>query len=227
MAAIDKTYVTLEQLQEAISWAKEVGTVELENGYKFQPLNWIYNYNDLDDPDFWNIKRDYYILWNTPQWFDRWLWINCPLEFIRDRLKEQYNEESLGEFENWEYKEQPKRECKYTFLEVPRGKYPKWTMGYARKNNPWPGNCKQATYMCEIRVPGEEFEREYNEQVDQWYEIFGMLPCGDSFIWQKYHKRIPSKKAIIRQLNKWNLPKGTKVKLWTRYVGLDFKILVK
>ena len=56
-----------------------------------------------------------------------------------------------------------------------------------------------------------------------------MLPCNSSdYIWQKYHKNPPTKKSIIRQLNKWNLPKGTIVKFKNiRYKGLDFIILVK
>ena len=67
----------------------------------------------------------------------------------------------------------------------------------------------------------EYYERKYDEQTNQWYSMFGMLPCYEDFIWQTYHKRIPSKKAIIRQLNKWNLPKGTKL----RFIGsYDWKI---
>ena len=38
MAAIDKTYVTKQELLEAIDWAKKVGQVEMENGYIFRPL---------------------------------------------------------------------------------------------------------------------------------------------------------------------------------------------
>ena len=48
MAAIDKTYVTKEQLLEAIEWAKGVGEVTLENGYKFYPINFIYKYDSND-----------------------------------------------------------------------------------------------------------------------------------------------------------------------------------
>ena len=43
MAAIDKTYVNKEELLEAIVWAKQVGEVSLENGYKFYPINFIYS----------------------------------------------------------------------------------------------------------------------------------------------------------------------------------------
>ena len=53
MAAIDKTYVNKEQLLEAIEWAKEVDKATLENGSMFYPLDFIYGYNDIDDPTFW------------------------------------------------------------------------------------------------------------------------------------------------------------------------------
>lgn len=225
MAAIDKTYVNKEQLKEAVEWAKSIGVVTLENGYKFKPLNWIKSYNDIDDPEFWN--NDYYILWNTPTWFDRWLWNNCSLSFVKDRLQEQYDKDSLKDFESWIYEKPIHIKQKYTFLKIPSGKYYKWLMSNARKDCRWPKNCKQATYSIIIKCPNEEFEREYDKQTNNWYKMFGILPCGDDFIWQKYHKRIPNKKSIIRQLRKWTFPKGTVVTVKCLSYKLDFKILVK
>lgn len=224
MAAIDKTYVSKEQLLEAINWCNEIGEVTLENGYKFKPLNYIMAYNDIDNLH----EQDWYVLWNTSTWMDRWLWCNCPLPFVRERLQEQYDENSLKEFEEWIYEELEKRNVKYTFLKTPSYRYWKWFINNARRENPWPRNCKQATYTCEVRVPNEEFDRGYDEQTNQWYKMFGMLPAHGNFIWQNYHKRVPSKKSIIRQLRKWNLPKGTIVNIkCIRYKDSDFVILVK
>ena len=103
MAAIDKTYVTKQELLEAIDWAKKVGQVEMENGYIFRPLNFIYAHNDLDDPHYFDKEYNEYVLWNTPIWFDRWLWNNCPLEFVKERLMYQYSEEDRKKFENYVY----------------------------------------------------------------------------------------------------------------------------
>lgn len=224
MAAIDKTYVTRDQLIEAINWCIEIGEVTLENGYKFKPINYIYAYNDIDNlPD----KKEY-ILWNTSIWFDRWLWCNCPLSFVRERLQEQYDNDSLEDFKSWVYEKSEKRNVKYTFLKTPSYRFWKWIINTARRKNPWRNKCKQATYTCEVRVPGEEFERDYDKQTNEWYEMFGMLPAHDEYIWQEHHKRIPSKKSIIRQLKKWNLPKGTIVKIkCIRYKDSDFIILVR
>lgn len=228
MAGIDKTYVNKEQLLEAIEWAKGVGKATLEDGSTFYPINFICGYNDINDPTFWEEEREEYILWNTPTWYDRWLWLNCPLSFVKERLQEQYDEDDLKTFESWTYEEPVNRKKKYTFLEVPKIYGYKWFMNNARYNNRWPCNSKQLTYYIEVKCPDEEFEREYNEEVGQWYPDFGFLPCHDEFIWQKHHKRIPSRKSIMRQLDKWILPKGTVVTVGClRYTRLNFKVLVK
>ena len=225
MAGIDKTYVNKSELIEAINWAKEVGEVTLENGYKFCPLDFIGAYNDVEGIVY---DSDEYVLWNTPVWFDRWLWCNCPLSFVRSRLQQQYDSNSLRDFKSWVYERPVSRKQKYTFLEVPSCRYYTWLMSKDQNDSRQSGNCKQAIYEIIVKCPDEHFERRYDEQTKQWYPMFGMLPCYDDFVWQTYHKRIPSKKAIIRQLNKWDLPKGTIVTVkCIRYLDLDFKILIK
>ena len=120
MASIDKTYVNKTELLEAINWCKNIGEVTLENGYKFYPLNFILSYNDID-----NIKdKNHYTLWCTPSWFDRWLWLNCPLSFIKDRIESVYSKDFLKYFENWKYEEKLPEKRKYTFIETPSGN--KW-----------------------------------------------------------------------------------------------------
>jgi hypothetical protein len=228
MAALDKTYVNKEQLLEAIEWAKKVDKATLEDGSTFYPINFICGYNDIDDPAFWEKEKKEYVLWNTPTWYDRWLWLNCPLSFVQERLQVQYDSYTLEVFESWTYEEPVNRKKKYTFLTVPTGYGYKWFMNNARYNCRWPRNSKQLTYYIEVKCPDEEFDRGYNKEVGQWYPDFDFLPCRDEFIWQKYHKRIPSKKSIMRQLDKWDLPKGTIVTVGTmKYNGLNFKILVK
>ena len=156
------------------------------------------------------------------------MWLNCPLSFVRERLQEQYDDNYLKIFESWTYEEPVNRKKKYTFLEVPTGYGYKWLMNNARYDRRWPCNSKQLTYEIEVKCPDEKYERRYNIEVDQWYPQFDFLPCHENFIWQKYHKRIPSKKSIMRQLDKWDLPKGTIVKVYClKYRGMDFKILVK
>jgi len=235
MAGIDKTYVNRTELKEAVDWSNKVGVVTLENGYKFKPINWIRGYNDIDEPDFWTREEDeFYILWNTPTWLDRWLWLNCPLSFVRDRLREQYGDSGLKDFENWKYEDTKKRpdfgKQKYTFLKFPKWCGSKWLINNGRRKNPYPNKCKQLTYEMEITSPdGWTESLDYDAQTNAWYKTMDMLPCGyEDFIWQNYHKRIPSKKSIIRQLRKWYIPSGYTVRLSNlRYESIDIKILVK
>ena len=236
MAAIDKTYVTKDELIEAIDWAKKVGRVTAENGHKFRPLTFIRNYNQIDDPNYFDEEREEYVLWNTPTWFDRWLWNNCPLDFVRERLKIQYSlEYCKSVFENFKFDDPKNRLEKghqhYTFLEVPKFRYYKWYMRHGRKDNPWPDKKGMLTYLMEIIAPNDEYEKdlEYDKQTDAWYNRSDNVPAYGEYIWQYYHKNPPTKKAIIRELRRWYIPKGYIVRIYQlKYdIGIDFKILVK
>ena len=216
MAAIDKTYVNREELLEAIKWAKEVGVATLENGYKFEPLFFIEDYNDIDDiPD----NKDTFILWNTPMWFDRWLWKNCTLSFVKERLLEQYGKDSLHEFETWVYEPSIPRtkKAKYTFLDTPIKHGYGWKRYAAGKEE------RKSIYYISVLNCGKELG--YNIQTNTWGDKFGMLPHRHEL---RIDKKVFSKKAIMRMLDKWNLPNGCIVRIHNlHYYGLDFKILVK
>jgi hypothetical protein len=211
MAAIDKTYVNKEQLFEAIEWAKGVGEVTLENGYKFYPINFIYAYNDINELE----DRDTYVLWNTPMWFDRWLWLNCPLPFVKDRIEDVYNEDTVKEFENWKYVEPVSEKRKYTFLETPSGYGWKFLANGKGK--------KPSIYIFEIKY--KDTYLGYNWQTDTWGEYIGMLPFRGEF---ELRNKVLSKKSILRRLRKWNIPSGAVVHIKNlHYYGMDYKILVK
>lgn len=212
MAGIDKTYVNKEQLLEVINWAKNVGEVVLENGYKFKPIKFICSYNDLDNLTI----KDTYVLWNTPIWFDRWLWCNCPLSFIRLRLQEQYDSQSLENFESWTYEKPVYEKRKYTFLQEPIGRYWKYFANGKGK--------KKSIYYVSVLNAGREFG--YDAQTNTWGEMFGMLPYQDEI--KNWCNKVPSKKSIMRLLRKWNLPKNCIVLIKNlHYYGMDYKILVK
>ena len=238
MAAIDKTYVTKQELLEAIDWAKKVGQVEMENGYTFRPLNFIYAHNELDDPHYFDEEYDEYVLWNTPIWFDRWLWNNCPLEFVRERLMYQYSEEDRKKFENYIYNNLKSNldfgSQHYTFLKEPKWKGHKWFMRHGRKDNPWPDKKVTQTYFIDIKTPQNDNydwwndEIVYDDQLNDWVLRKDMLPYGGQYVWQYYRKNPPTKKAIIRELRRWYIPKGYIVRVYQlAYKGMDFEILVR
>lgn len=238
MAGIDKTYVNREQLKEAVDWAKKVGTVTAENGHTFEPLAFIYHYNDLDDPYFFKEERKEYILWITPTWFDRWLWNNCPLEFVKERLKFQYpTEEDRKLFENFEFDDPKNRLEKghqhYTFLKEPKGRGIKWIMNHGRKKDPWPDKKGMQTYFMKIESPryGDLNWRNdliYDSDTDAWYTKSANVPAYGDYVWQYYHKNPPTKKSIIRELRRRYIPKGYIVKVYQlKYKAMDFEILVR
>ena len=98
MAAIDKTYVdNYADWKEAYEWAK-ANPIPFEYegkilGYE-SLVDYMY-YTDLTPEDFEGVnqhgRKKEYVLWNTPMWIDRFLIKNCPIEWIQDVLKNQYN----------------------------------------------------------------------------------------------------------------------------------------
>lgn len=238
MAAIDKTYVNKQELLEAIDWAKKVGQVEMENGHKFRPLDFIWGYDEIDDPHYFDSEDDEYVLWNTPMWFDRWLWNNCPLEFVKERLMFQYHENVRKKFENYVYHNLKDNldfgHQHYTFLKEPKWKAHKWFMRHGRRNYPWPGKNETQTYFIDIEIPqNDNYDwwdgaMVYDEQLNDWVIRKDMLPYGGQYVWQYYHKNPPTKEAIIRQLRKWYIPKGYIVRVYQlAYKGMNFEILVR
>ncbi len=89
MASIDKTYVNKAEWKEAVQFYNET----VEQQFKDMGED-IYLYYD-EAPDL-----DEFVLWNTSQIQDIWLWKNCQLPFVRNRLKVQYDESFLETFAN-------------------------------------------------------------------------------------------------------------------------------
>lgn len=73
MAAIDKLYGTKAQHDTFREWCAALKPEALEFFY-----DWMW-----DDDGVHPIT-------NFPDEIDFWLWVNCPLEFVTDRIREQY-----------------------------------------------------------------------------------------------------------------------------------------
>ncbi len=88
MASIDKTYVNAKQWLEAKQFLQENHEqIMRELG---STINLYYSEPPEQDTEF--------VLWNTSEITDVWLWKNCPLEFIKQRLQQQYDTEWLELF---------------------------------------------------------------------------------------------------------------------------------
>jgi hypothetical protein len=113
MSALDKTYVNKLQYIIVRSWwiqnhdkmISELGYAQWL--YPFDQFKYIHNANDLSE-DFLNKNQEdillfdnfdeneKYPLWNTSGEFDIWLMKNCNIDFIQNRLIEQYGKEHWG-----------------------------------------------------------------------------------------------------------------------------------
>lgn len=74
MAAIDKIYGTQEEHDEFRAWCEK---------YNPDLLKYFYlkdGYLDRQRP-----------ITNFPTWADMWVWENCPIGWVKDRIREQYN----------------------------------------------------------------------------------------------------------------------------------------
>jgi hypothetical protein len=90
MAGIDKTYVSWEQYKRI----KEFFTPEMKEKQK-KDLRFYFGYASWKESDF-KKNDDELPVWNTPTIVDLWLAQNCKLDFIQERLHQQYGENWLG-----------------------------------------------------------------------------------------------------------------------------------
>lgn len=89
MAAIDKTYVNESEWNLAKKFHQET----LDQQIKELPTSISLYYDEFPG-------GDECVLWNTSRIQDIWLWKNCQLDFIKERLKFQYGEGYFNELSN-------------------------------------------------------------------------------------------------------------------------------
>src|SRR5574344_123724 len=124
-------------------------------------------------------------LWNTPIYFDRWLINNCPIQFIQDRLKYQYDDEyeqikngtsaydtykRTGLGKNFHYKviRKPNWKPRYNFPYIDRfnndkyykeNKKPWWliTIEDTKTDHPisWWANTRSEEHTSELQSPDQ------------------------------------------------------------------------
>ena len=93
MAGINRIYGAQQQYLELKEWLERtqkpircvVGWGSVDGKYEYQdilPTDCLY------DEDGYN--EDYRPISNFPSEIDKWLIKECPLQFVRDRLKQQY-----------------------------------------------------------------------------------------------------------------------------------------
>jgi len=91
MAGIDKTYVNHSQWIQARQFADETQAEQIR--CLGAPINFYYDHEDAAQ------MGDDFVLWNTSQLQDVWLYQNCKLPFIQERLDVQYGKTKSPLFE--------------------------------------------------------------------------------------------------------------------------------
>ena len=180
MAGIDKTYVSSwEDYKEIRDWAIKTNVTYPNGDIGSKMINWFY-FPDLTEDNFKENKE--YVLWNTSELVDMFLYKHCPFELVQERLKEQYSDLSyldrapINEHEIGNHFIIPKK-----FIN--RIVYGQW-------------------YCIEVKY--NERYWGYNAETNQWVSTNELGKFHQYWLYIK----LTSRKALARQIRNWNLPKG-------------------
>ncbi len=219
MASIDKTYITdIQQYRDFINWAKNKKfTTPL--GFVLSPMNSLYYIEDINDETslIEALKNDKSVpILNTSDTMDYYLIKYCPLDFIQNRMKEVYGEDYYLSIKNGaSVYDTFKRESGTKVKVIKESKF--GTKDFLDL----PHRPKIVNFWIEVEHP--RFTFSYHENKNIWTIDGKELAHVTSDV---AHKKITSKRAMIKQILKWKLPKGSVVKWMGTYVGDDiyFKV---
>lgn len=207
MAGIDKTYTnSYKEYTELKEWAKDK-VYTCPNGIKLYPKYSIY--------DFWkeeDFKDKELPIMNTSCSMDYFLIKYCPLQFIQDRMKAVYDEDyynsiknSTSEYDTFTKEGKYGKHCKVIKKPDVMTKTP---IGYKK-------------WFIQLWEPDDYKYIWYNGDKNIWIWS-NELGIGES----NTCRRFKSIKSVIRNICKWKLPIGTIVKVYSRYVGIDWEFKV-
>ena len=203
MAGIDKTYTdSYEEYREFKDWADKQ-FVQFFDGYKECVGDYV---RDLNKEDF---TREIPVM-NTPTWLDIYLIQNCKSEFVLKRMKEVYSEDEYKKFQAIDLSAPPPKDFqqnrKISIVRCKRTKYPLHSSPYDGRE--WWLQCDDNFW--------------YNDDTKTWTSRSCYYYPSNTDT-----AHIGSIKAVVRHLRKQYLPKGITFRLSGKYVGEDYKILIK
>ncbi len=210
MAAIDKTYTSdYNEYQKFLNWAKET-TFTCPNGLKLYVYDYVYDYWTEED-----MKETPRPVMNSPQTLDYFLIKYCPFEFVKERMREVYDDEFVNsvlngtsEYDTFKY---PEIGTKFTIV---RGRHMK------HKDYLW--KFRKRKIYFDINVEYKEEHIWFNCKLKRF-----LLPDELGEIDTSWAECGRTVKSLIRHLRKVKLPKGSIIKTTGRYIGEDLLILVK
>lgn len=229
MARINKTYIkTYNQYKEVCDWCKDI-VVKFDNTFvkngSFKPFDFIYEYTE---DDFKSLGENIdLVLWNTPWYMDKWLIKNCPIDFIQERLKEQYGNDyddiKNGNCEMYERNGLGK-DIHFKVIKKPYI-YNRYNFLYTDRQNKLKVYKENRKCIWNIRIEDENNYWFYNKKHDYWTNLSEELPFDSSiYIIKKKNLNI---KSIYRYLKKWNLPAGIKVTIYHSYFDFGWELITK
>lgn len=146
-------------------------------------------------------------LWNTPTFFDIWLIRYCPIDFIQERLKQQY------------------ASC-YTELKERRSEYDLYIRPAASKHFkvlPLSSFPRIRGRNLTLYIQSEDSDWMYNDETRKWHH---WLECKE---WNTntMNARGPiTRRKLKRIISKCGFPAGVKLRVCSNY-GHVFKVVIK
>ena len=182
MAAIDKTYAkTWQEYQDLVNWVEHNKFI-CPNGDVLEMCHYGWSKQDFDG------ETERPVL-NTTQEQDYFIIKYCPLQFVQDRMKEVYDEEYYNSVKNGTspydvFSKEGKLGTGKIKLQKLRGR----------------GKKYKYVYWTQSLSYGLRYYDETNKWL--WPNELGNWNTNTA-------DRCHSIKALIRQIRKWQLPKGT------------------
>jgi hypothetical protein len=204
MAGIDKTYTnSYKDYREFKIWA-DSQKLTFFDGLTVCIGDWVWVY---EEKDFSNGEIP---IMNTPTWLDIYLIQNCKNDFVLERMKNVYNEESFEQFKTIDLTAKPKEDFKQNrVIKITRDKHTKFPL----HRKPLDGKSKW-WLQCE----GDFL---YNDETNIWVNYDTPYPNNTNTA------HLTSVKSVIKHLKKQYLPKGLTFRLLGRYVGENYLVTVK
>ena len=220
MAGIDKTWCqSLAEFNEFKHWAIN-NKFKTPYGETIDFTYCMYNFDSTPEELMEELKNCRSILvMNTSMVDDYYLIKYCDIPFVQSRMKSVYSTENYESIKNGtsEFDTFDRDSIAGTKVKcIQESKFGKKDFHYKRK-----GKRFMVDYWTE--VDNEAHWMSYNEQFDHWVICGRELMNNDISV---CHKPIKSRKALIRQIRNWKLPKGSIVRWNGYYVGdcIKFKV---
>ena len=220
MAAIDKIYVNnwkdLCDIREYFENTKFLAN----NGTYCVLKDYLYDTSYITEDMFDGIKE--FPVTNTPTKVDYFLAMHCPLKPVQDYLDHAY--EGWRDYDYWKQYILFDRNPGTKIKTIKRPKFGNINKSLNNKYG-WHIHVHTPKYYKDHDVWYNEYPT-YYKKTNQW--IYRMeLEFPDDKEWWCCFCGYKTIKALIRNIRKWKLPKGTIVDAYGRYIGEEYKFLIK